>query len=694
MIYALAACFGALLLFFVQPLLGKAMAPRFGGGVHVWMVCLLYFQAMLLVGYGYAHLLVRHVKPRLQPLVHSGLLTLTALQLLLPWALGGSLPLLASAGTDLRPLAILGFLLKGSGLALLALGSTAPLIQAWFARANPGRSPYRLYAASNIGSMAGLFLFPFAAEPLFRTSTLLKGFGFAFLGFAVVLILIGRKGAAADASGTAENQEPSAPAAPVGWGRIALWLLASCSGVMLLMTGTQAVTLELAALPLLWVIPLALYLATFILVFDSRWPLERWLRPGWALLLAAACLVLGRSFAERFAPWPMIAAFNGMVFFGCLGIHGYLHALRPDPAHLTRYYFYMALGGMIGGLVVGLVAPVLYPRPYEMGVALALAGFLGFLWIRSHKSRFQALWALLALATLVVGVRDILQIAVRPGLHIRDYFGVFRIRDIPPLRCLFHGSIIHGAIDLKNPLRPTTYYGPDSGGGRAVRMLMEARPSLKVGVVGMGVGSFGGWGRASDHYTYYEISPQVVRIAGPGPAPVFPILQQSPARVEVVLGDARTELERELREQGPRGFDLLVVDAFSGDAVPWHLITVESVQMYLRHLAPNGILALHVSNRLPVHRVALQTCTALNLSGALVRDVRGRDENIYATSYYVLVAKDPDAFFQHPLVTSCSGIAFGPELLPDPKQPLPLLRSGRPWRDDHAPLSDLLIEKR
>jgi len=175
---------------------------------------------------------------------------------------------------------------------------------------------------------------------------------------------------------------------------------------------------------------------------------------------------------------------------------------------------------------------------------------------------------------------------------------------------------------------------------------------------------------------------------------VFPILQQSPARVEVVLGDARTELERELREQGPRGFDLLVVDAFSGDAVPWHLLTVEAVQMYLRHLAPNGILAIHVSNRLPVHRVALQTCQSLNLSGAYIIDVPADKSLGLAMSQYVVVAKDPDAFFQHPLVTSCTGIAFGPELLPDPRRPLPLLRSGRPWRDDHAPLSDLLIEKR
>jgi len=344
--------------------------------------------------------------------------------------------------------------------------------------------------------------------------------------------------------------------------------------------------------------------------------------------------------------------------------------------------------------VVGLVAPVLYPRPYEMGVALALAGFLGFLWIRSHQSRFQALWALGALAAVGAGLHDLVQIARKPGLFVRDAFGVIHVQEFHPFRVMFHGSTLHGFMDSRSPLRPTSYYGPDSGGGRAIRMLMEERPALKVGVVGMGVGSFGGWGRASDHYTFYEISPLVARLSGPGPAPVFPILQQSPARVEVVLGDARTELERELREQGPRGFDLLVVDAFSGDAVPWHLLTVEAVQMYLRHLAPSGILALHVSNRMPVHRVALQTCMALNLNGSVVQDTPKKETPEFSRSLYVLVSMSPTGFFSHPLIRSSYRIAFGPDLSPESRRPLPLLRSGRPWRDDHAALSDLLIENR
>lgn len=697
--FALVSFLGAFVLFFIEPFIGKVVTPRFGGGSQVWITCMLFFQGTFLAGYGYAHLSIRFLKTRPQVLLHGALLIVCVGLMVLGRIDGGS-PLMSGmdgdqAGTRITVSQLLMLLTRSVGLPLMVLAATAPMCQAWFVRSFPDRPPYRLYAASNAGSLIGLLTYPFAAERWLST----VGQGWLILvltaAFAAGILQLGWKAAAA--------LDPPEPVAGMREGtpysRLGLWLLASSVGSALLLATTNVLTTEVAAIPLLWVLPLVLYLATFVVVFDGRRPWSTPLRLFlWLVPMAFSVLLM--AYGIKTINMPMIiAGCSGVVFFGCMTSHGYLYSLRPEPRLLTAYYLMIAIGGLVGGASVALAAPLAFDRFYEFGIACALVGIIGLLWLRLRSPERLSWGVLPVLICLAAGGWNLVLLASRPGKFYRDFFGTIQIAKQGDLMVMLHGHTIHGAAWLKNPRIPMVYYAPHSGIGRALLLQMSRKPALKVGVVGLGVGTIANYGRPGDTYTFYEISPKVIALAGLQPSG-FPILRDATCKVEVKEGDGRALLDQELNEGGSRKFDVLMIDAFSGDVVPWHLLTLEAFQLYMDHLAPDGILALHVSNPLAVDRVVLANARALNLYGAALVN-RGAGGSPGAMdlkdlpSNYILLSKSAGAL-NHPSIKDYAQFGFGPVTFADPARAvkIPDLKTHQPWRDGRNSLSDLLFERR
>jgi hypothetical protein len=616
---------GALLLFGIQPIVAKRLLPWFGGTAAVWTTCLVFFQGMLLAGYLYAHLLDRRLRPRAQAALHAGalLLSLPALALLLAPR--------RSLAVDAHPiLGVLGILALTIGLPYLLLASTSPLLQAWLARRPGSRPPYRLYALSNLASLVALVGYPVYVEPYVPWRRQAIGWALAYAGFAVLSGLAALRAARAMRTGSPTFPEPSdagEPTAPPGgapaWApdgprgrppesppswppswkdRIAWTLLAACASLLLLAV-TLHITQHVPA-PLLWVIPLAAYLLTFVICFE--WPVLYW-RPLWLPVLPPALVGIVLLMKQEMHAAGFVrrgALFVGALFVCCMVCHGEIVRRRPGAWHLTTYYLLIAFGGALGGLFAGVVAPLAFNRIVELPIALLLIGLvwvlvsLEQLWPRLGRWRLAPVIVLpFALGIFVTHVVEAARAQTRgyPTV-VRSFYGQLAVRDegLPEsedaARTLIHGGIIHGTQWLHASRRqlPTTYYCVNSGIGRVLALLSTDRP-LRVGLVGLGVGTLVTYGRRGDVYRAYEINPQVVRLA----ETEFTFLRESKAEVTIVLGDARLRMEAE----PPQQFDLLAVDAFSGDAVPGHLMTVEALDLYTRHLAPGGILAMHVSNR-------------------------------------------------------------------------------------------------
>jgi SAM-dependent methyltransferase len=600
-VFAWVAFLGALLLFQVQLVLGKQLLPWFGGTSAVWTTCLLFFQAALLAGYLWAHVLVARFPARRQRAAHLSLLA--AALALLAWR-AGSWPSPIAPGDAGHPAAgppVLGILLwLGStiGLPFVALAATSPLLQAWFARARPGRSPFRLFAFSNAGSLAGLAGYPLLVEPL--APVVAQGWAWA-VGFAV--LAAGVASCAAEAA--AAPEPPAAEAAPFGdeRPRTLLWLALAFAPSVLLSAVTSHLTQEVAAVPLLWTLPLALYLLSFVLSF--AWPDA--LRPAWRVALAAAALVslVGLHSALRLGAGTRIVLWCAVLFVFATAGHGELARLRPSPRRLTGYYLAIAVGGALGAAFCALAAPVLFDGYWELHVGL-LAGAAAVLAGAAAGSEPSPAAAQLKIASGLAVVcfgtalaADVLDRESGLERSSRGFYGVLCVvrdsRGDPDEHVrLLHGRINHGLQIVARPLEPTTYYGPASGVGAALRRHPKRRAAqpLRVGVVGLGVGTLAAYARPGDVFRFYELDPEVVRLSQ-GPSPVFTFLREAQGETSVVTGDGRLVLESE----PPRGFDVLVLDAFSSDAVPAHLLTREAFATWLRHLAPGGVLAVHVTNR-------------------------------------------------------------------------------------------------
>jgi hypothetical protein len=629
--YALTVFLSALLLFEVQFILAKHLLPWFGGGAAVWTTCMLFFQVLLLLGYAYAHALVRQPAAR-QRALHTALLA-AALALLVARAVSWPSPLTPGdasrpANGDAPVTGILGLLASAVGLPYLALAATGPLLQSWYARTFPG-SPYRLYALSNLGSLIGLLAYPLVVEPLFAVPAQARLWAVGFLLFATSA---GICAWTVDGSGTA----PSVAAGPPpGIALGLLWFSLAFVPSLMLLAVTNQLCQEIAVFPLLWMLPLGLYLLSFVLCFEY----ERFYRREpflGALIVAAAVGTVALYRGTNVGALGQVAAFGGVLLAYGLVCHGELARLKPAPARLTTFYIVVASGGAAGGVVSALVAPRIFPAFFELHVALWSGAALMLVAVvrdpdspmrRGPQAPALRVAALLWVIVLGVGLGIHMQDATLGAERVvRNFYGVLRVlRDEPgtpdEVVKLKHGRIYHGLqyAWAERRFGVTTYYGPLSGVGLALRRhprRLRGEP-LRVGVVGLGTGTLAAYANEGDLFRFYEINPEVIALSR-GAHPAFTYLQDCRGQVDVVPGDARLSLEGE----APQGFDVLVVDAFSSDAIPVHLLTREALLLYFRHLRPpDGVLVLHVSNRfLDLRPVVRGLAGRLDLRASLVSD--------------------------------------------------------------------------
>ena len=627
-------CLGAGLLFSMEPLVGRLLTPCFGGAAHVWLTCLMFFQAMLLLGYLYAHFLVRKLG-----LWHVALLALPVV----------SLPLRVTAipGTHAPLLTLLAVLVLRVALPFLALSTTAVAAQVWFSRSSIGRhrEPYPLYAASNGSSLIALLGYAFLVEPFFG----MRMQGLAWSGAYVVYVLL----VLVTWFQVRPGKEPEAPAQsggarPKALARITYvrWLSLSALPSAFLLATTNYIALEVGSFPFIWVIPLALYLGSFSVTFRARGGVPGFLRLFWMeFLLAAFALYL-----EGPAHWAVLVGLSCIFFAICLVAHGTLYELRPPASHLTHFYLSLALGGFMGGAFVSLVAPYAFQGLFEYPIVLILFGVI-FWW--HHNKAFTAFWPnasrlaawsrMLTIAVIVFPtVGFICASVIEPTtFRYRNFYGIYRIFDKPVekgsigVRYLMHGRTLHGSqfLDPLLRLNPTSYYYRGGPMSEAYELVPSPR---EMAVIGLGAGAASAYARSDDLLTYYEIDPDNEEIARAW----FTYLKECKGRVRVIVGDGRLSLQA--RDARKLKYDIITVDAFSGDSIPTHLLTREAINTYLERLNENGIILFHISNRhYDLRPVLKSTAATLGLSGAMNDPNKEREEKApYIRAQYVALAAD------------------------------------------------------
>ena len=733
MLFRILSFLGAFLLFALEPMIGKAALPFFGGGAEVWLACLLFFQVVLLSGYGYAHAVTALGMVQLRRL-HGALLGLAVLLAASSGLWGGAPflpgPGLPGAGIQPPPIAILVQLSLCSGLGLLVLSTTSPLVQTLYLQHHGGREPYHLYAISNWGSFAGLLTYPFLLEPMLglRAQAWLAFLGFLVYG-GLCFSLLWSTPIESEAPKLADDtQRPEHSVS----NRLAFlkWVGLSALGTVWLLAVSGKLSTDVASIPLLWIPPLALYLLTFVLAFGPA-----------GKRLGATCLVPAITFLAAYAGYmalPMllnalvpglrsqdagVASFLlrmlqgvsgkplysvlislGALFSACLLAHMRLADLRPQPARLTAYFLAISVGGALGGVLVSIVAPLMFDQNYELPIALAIVAGVT-LWRSRHQGdhgdRVGLGFSTVALSMSLVAILG--SWTDGSQLHFRDFFGTIRVyQPHKNLVQMAHGNTIHGIQFVKEPLRPAAYFGLDSGLGKAMRTLQHERASLQVGIIGLGVGNAIGYGRKGDHFTVYEISPKIIQLSGTR-GTIFKVASSTPASVEIKEGDGRILLNRDVA-QGRR-FDLLMVDAFAGGSIPVHLLTVEALRLYLASLNPEGILVLHVTHNLPLERQVGIGLDALDVPAVEVRcpATYGRDQQgsllmVEMPSVYWLVSASPRMIFRDDILRQSVGLLKSDKVVqsvpPAAMSLVPDMHSNykffKPWTDDRSSIVDLL----
>ncbi|WP_271300760.1 spermidine synthase [Sphingomonas sp. CV7422] len=629
---------GSFLLFLVQPMVARMALPRLGGAPAVWNSAMLVYQTLLLAGYAYAHALAR-LRPWVQAAVHVGVLLIGAAWLPIGLTLGGG-----PAG--LTPALWVPWLLGASiGPLFFAVSAQAPLVQRWFSIASRDGDPYALYAASNLGSFGGLIAYPLVVEPLLalRQQSWLWSAGYAVLILLVIACAIRLpRGASADVA------RPSS--APATRRRVLHWIALSLVPSGLMLATSTYITTDIVAMPLLWVLPLGLYLLSFTIAFAANREIADLL----TRIAPITILMFGGVMIGGFNESPLInlAIALTLLFMVSVALHTQLYRLRPEPDRLTGFYLAMAVGGALGGVFAGLVAPVVFDWTYEYPILIFAAGLLvpqvflthriRGLWRTPAKRRFAyagviALLVLLttltfrgpadlfgeghqgltfigialigvisvgarlsyalilAVALVIFGGWRAVELSLAHGARTRSYFGVYTVRDGRGVRELDHGTTVHGIQFTGSPVLerlPTTYYAPPSGIGRAMEALDGLYgPTARVGVVGLGTGTLACYAQPAQRWRFYEIDPVVVRIARD--TGQFTYLRDCLPHPDIRVGDARISLEADR----PASLDLLALDAFSSDAIPMHLMTQEAFADYARVLQPRGLLLVHISNR-------------------------------------------------------------------------------------------------
>jgi SAM-dependent methyltransferase/MFS family permease len=663
--YAATIFLSSFLLFLVQPLIARLILPWFGGSAAVWTTCMLFFQMLLLGGYAYAHWLNDKVSGKKQAVLHTIFLAAALASLpILP-----ALALKPSGGEE--PISRILLLLGATvGLPYFLLASTSPLVQAWFARARPGSNPYRLFAMSNLASLGALVGYPFVVEPVLSAREQVTIWSWLFAAFALMCAGLAWVSPSLKMHAIEEKEAEKRP--------YLLWLALSGTGSVLLLAVTNHLTQNVAAVPLLWLAPLVLYLLSFILTFEGgTWYQPRRLWIVLVLALGAMAWLMADSRFE-FTLSLQLAVFLAGLFIACLFCHGELYRTRPAAAGLTAFYLTVSAGGALGGLLVAVVAPLLFDAYYELGLGLVMVTLLAALRLTPFGplARYASLAALLGVAACAM--YEAVEYRKDVRFSERNFYGVLRVKEHGNageeryVRRLVHGAIMHGEQYQTGKWRTflTSYYTEHSGIGAAIRSKQPDGP-MRVGVIGLGTGTIAAYGRKGDTYRFYDINSAVVGVA----KSEFTFLSDSPATVEIAVGDARLSLERE----PPQQFDVLAVDAFSGDAIPVHLITREALAVYLRQVKPDGIVAFHLSNRfLKLIPVVARLAREQGVQATLVSDdPEDDDDTLRSRSDWVLVSKSPAALAR-PEIVSAGG---------EPAEDEPEWRT---WTDDYSNLVQIL----
>ena len=659
--YILSIFLSAFLLFQVQPMIARYILPWFGGTPAVWSTVQLFFQVFLTGGYAYATWLIGRVTAKRQGWIHIGLL---AVSLVLMALLGASWPSPVMPDASWKPLSvdtpildIFKLLMVCVGIPYFLLSTNSPLTQAWFTRALPGRSPYWLYALSNIGSLLGLLAYPFLIEP----NLTLKAQGWAWTGGYALFALLAAYGAFrstrdhATVTETPKITEKATATAKPSMQLHVLWILLSAIASTISLATTSQITQEVAAIPFLWVLPLSIYLLSFILTYSD----ERWYnRKLFGILIVIASVGFVWALSDTNAHFiPLIIAYCFMLFVSVMICNGETYRLRPEPTHLTRFYLMTSIGGALGGVTVNLIAPFIFKGYWELPISVGLtwALVLAIFMTRNNPNRalrIRFIYNVLVGATvLLVGAFGIYTLvggkengAVFEG---RNFYGVIRVKEVSPEDPAWHGfNLAHGVtihgLQLTAPDKrtlPTTYYTEQSGIGLALLNHPKYGHGMRVGVLGLGIGTLAAYIQPGDVYRFYEINPLVVDLAN-GAGGYFSFLKDHQAESIVVLGDARISLERELANGQNQQFNVLALDVFSSDSIPAHLVTKEAFALYLDDLAPDGILAAHISNRhLDLLPVFWQLAQYYKLNIALI-PTEG-DGKRASTSNWILLARDP-----------------------------------------------------
>jgi hypothetical protein len=657
------------------------MLPTLGGSSAVWLTCLVFFQVTLLLGYGYAHWLTGSTRSLItQHRIHRWLAGAAAV------ALAASLIFVPDTGGSTHPVTTIFWTLGRSiGLPFLILSSTSPLMQRWLSQIEGGTNGepapvwYRLFALSNAGSLIALLAYPTIIEPFvpLRLQRLL--WAVVFLAFFALLMVITRGAASTTATVEAPRREEIAPAATTlqRW----LWFLLPMAAAMQLSAVTAHLTINIAAIPLLWVLPLAVYLLSFIIAFDRP---VLYQRPFVVRLLVLMLASLGYALTKDDFSLPIgmtIAFFLFECFVACLFCHGEAYRLRPQRAsESTAFYLLIAAGGATGTFLIGIAFPLIFSANYDLALAFFATAVLALIATWKEGWAVRLLWS--TASVLLLGLAIFLHLGFRRQTiaSVRNFYGSLRVKEADfhplhvPMRTLMHGTIQHGTqIFAENSGHiPTTYYARDSGIGLALRYCCDGTDGVPrprhIGVIGLGTGTVAAYGHPGDLIRFYEINPQVEPIS----RGLFTYLRDTPAKVTVVPGDARTSLAHEPSQQ----FDVLVIDAFAGDAIPLHLLTKEAMRLYLTHLKPAGILVVHISNQ--YLNLAPQVAMLGESQHLEVRDVNSpsNDDRGEFRAEWVVMTADP-TFFSRPEVSPYTEFIL-------PKTGLRL------WTDDYSSLLPLI----
>ena len=658
---------GAFLLFLVEPIAAKQLLPALGGSAAVWITCLVFFQTALLCAYLYAHWLARSARWQ----AHLALLAL-ALAAAIAWTLRSFA--LASA-SDEPVTAVFVQLSAWIGLPFLMLGATSPLLQVWWARLYATAIPYRLFALSNLASLLALGLYPSVVEPYLTLQAQRATWTCGFAVFVILsTVLVWKTRGPLQSHGILITPEAVPPAASA-WHKV-LWVLLPMGAAMQLSAVTAYLTANVAAIPLLWILPLAVYLLTLILAFEFPRLLPRGILARLLIVMLGALAYMLSNTEVSLPLRVSIAFFLIEVFVSCYFCHSEAYALRPQRAsESTLFYLLFAAGGALGSFLIGIASPLIFRFNYDLAITFLVTALLAFAVTWSDGWSQRMLWAVacILLAVLVSWLHIAYQRETVAA--VRNFYGTLRVRQNhgypgAVMRTLLNGTIQHGTQYFgTEQLRhtPTSYYAEDSGVGLALRFCCEGR-HRSIGVIGLGAGTIAAYGRDGDHIRFYEINPAVPPIA----QNVFTYLRDSGAQIQIVDGDGRLSLTREQ----PQRFDVLVVDAFSGDAIPLHLLTTQALALYRKHLAPGGIVAFHISNK----HVNLEAPIALLAKNARMTAIRvtnsPNDEIGEFTSSWMLVS-DNATFFSQPEIAQR---AHAPES-----------RAGlRVWTDDYSSLLPVL----